>query len=273
MPILVSAEPIPGGEITPPGAVVTFESISTLKALEQLRIEWNALIAHDLRQPLSSLDLNAQLVAEQTPKDSAVYKRIQQIRNQARRLNRMIQDLLDLSRLEARELTLTRRPVRLRELVREAAERIALEAPDRRIEVHVSGDPAEVDADADRIAQVMDNLLTNAVKYGEPGTPILVDVEARSDGVAVSVSNQGAGIAAEHLPTLFARFRRAEDAKRRGIKGIGLGLYIARALIEAHGGRIVAESTPGQLTTFRFTLPRSAPAAPALEAEQQPTAR
>jgi two-component system sensor histidine kinase VicK len=178
-----------------------------------------------------------------------------------RRLNRMVQDLVDFTRLEARQLPLHRRRLDLAELVKEATERIAMQEPERPIQLDVRGAPAWVDVDPDRIAQVMDNLLTNAVKYGDRGTRIRVEVVAGADRVSVAVTNQGPGIAAEHMPYLFGRFRRACDAQRRGAKGIGLGLYITRELIEAHQGQIVAESVPGELTTFRFTLapaPRSA---------------
>lgn len=255
VPILVSATRIPGGGGAPPGAVVAFEDVSALKDLERLRVEWSALIAHDLREPLHGIELYAQLAARQAAGDPSLERRIQQIRTLTRRLGRMVQDLVDFTRLEARQLTLSRQTADLAELVREAAERIALEAPERPIELEICDVPAWVDVDPDRMAQVMDNLLTNAVKYGEPGTPIRVRVEADSDRASVSVTNRGPGILPEHMPYLFGRFERARDAARRGVKGIGLGLYITRELVEAHHGRIVTESVPGELTTFRFTLP------------------
>lgn len=254
VPILVNATHIPGGGRTPPGAVVVFEDISALKDLERLRTEWSALIVHDLRQPLHSIDLYAQLVIQQAPDDLALQRRAQQIRALTRRLSRMVQDLVDFTRLEARQLTLDRTSADLAELVKEATERIALEVPERPIQLHVRGAPAWVDVDPDRIAQIMDNLLTNAIKYGDSGTPIRVEVETGAGRASVSVTNQGPGIAPEHMPYLFGRFQRGRDAERRGVKGLGLGLYITRELVEAHQGQIVAESTPGATTTFRFTL-------------------
>lgn len=261
LPVLVSATPIPGSERTPPSAVVVFEDISVLKDLERLRMEWSALIAHDLRQPLNSIDLYAQLILQHGVADPETLQRIHRMMALTRRLNRMVQDLVDFTRLEARQLPLDRRRLDLAELIKEATERIAMEDPERPIELDVRGAPAWVDVDPDRIAQVMDNLLTNAVKYGDPGTPIRVEVDAGAGRISVAVTNQGPGIAPEHVPYLFGRFQRACDAQRRGVKGIGLGLYITRELVEAHQGTIVAESVPGGTTTFRFTLAR-APAPP-----------
>jgi PAS domain S-box-containing protein len=254
VPLLVNAAPIPGSGATPPGAVVIFEDISVLKDLERMRIEWSALIAHDLRQPLNSIAVYAQFVDRQTATDPALQRRVQQIQALVRRLNRMVQDLVDFTRLEARQLTLNRQCVELTELIKQTTERIELEAPERPIELRIRGAPAWVDVDTDRIAQVMENLLTNAIKYGDPDTPIRVDVETNDGRVSVSVTNQGPGIAPEDMPFLFGRFQRARDAQRRGAKGLGLGLYITRELVEAHHGQITVESVPERETTFRFTL-------------------
>jgi signal transduction histidine kinase len=105
------------------------------------------------------------------------------------------------------------------------------------------------------MAQVIDNLLSNAVKYGRPGTAIVVEIEALEGMVAVSVINEGVAISPAELPLLFQRFARVGKARESGIKGMGLGLYIVRGLVEAHGGQVVATSTPAGATTFRFTLP------------------
>lgn len=256
IPILVNAARIPGSGQTEPGAVVVFEDISALKELERLRVEWSALIAHDLRQPLNSIELYALLILRRAEAGPPLQQRVQQIRGLTHRLKRMVEDLVDFTRLEARQLALHRRSVDLVELVKEGTERIAMEEPDRPIQLRTIGGSAWVDVDPDRIAQVMDNLLTNALKYGDRGTPICVDVEVQTGAgrVSVAVTNQGPGIAPDRLPYLFGRFQRAHDAQRRGVTGIGLGLYITRELVEAHQGQIVAESVPGATTTFRFTL-------------------
>jgi signal transduction histidine kinase len=162
---------------------------------------------------------------------------------------------MDFSRLDARRLELVRKPVDLAAVVRGSVERIALQAPDRPFDLEVQADTPQADADPDRIAQVMENLLTNAIKYGSAETPIVVGIVREDHDIAVAVTNQGKALAPEELPRLFERFHRTAGARQGGAKGAGLGLYITRALVEAHGGRITAESTPAGRTTFRFTLP------------------
>jgi signal transduction histidine kinase len=109
--------------------------------------------------------------------------------------------------------------------------------------------------DRDRIQQVLENLLCNAAKYGEPGTTIRVDTIRQDELIEVRVTNQGRGIPADQLPQLFNRFARTREARAGRESGLGLGLYIAKGLIEAHGGRLWAESIPGESTTFHFTVP------------------
>jgi PAS domain S-box-containing protein len=225
-----------------------------IKQLEQLRAEWNSVVAHDLRQPLNVIGLSAQVLAAKAEGDE-LRAPIEQIADAAKRLDRMIQDLLDLSRLDARQLTLAGERLDLCALVRSAVDRAVIGVTDRTFSVTTPDQAARVDADPDRLAQVMDNLLSNAVKYGRPSTPIVVEVRAECDRVSVAVTNEGTGIEPEELPLLFQRFQRTGVARRSGVRGIGLGLYIARALLEAHGGGIIADSTPGATTTFRFHLP------------------
>jgi PAS domain S-box-containing protein len=253
-PIVVSAAPMTGADGGLLGVVVAFEDITAAKELERLRAEWSSVVAHDLREPLSAISVGAQLLARAT-QDPKLLKNIERIHAGANRLNRMVGDLMDLSRLEASRLELVRQRVDVPALVRAAAERAELENPDRKFEIRVPGDVPEADADPDRIAQVLENLVTNAVKYGTPGTSVVVRV-AREDGeVAVAIANEGRTLTADEIAHLFERFHRTASAKLEGIRGAGLGLYIARSLVEAHGGRIAAESTPAGVTTFRFTLP------------------
>jgi PAS domain S-box-containing protein len=253
IPLLVGSAPVLDDKGQPEGAVVVFQDITPLKELERLRAEWSSVVAHDLRQPLNTIGLYAQLLALRAPREHAVHA--EQIRSASALLDRIVSDLMDLSRIDARQFTLSRTAVDLAALVRGSVDRVALGAPDRRLELQISEGVPCVDADAHRLNQVMDNLLTNAIKYGLTGTPVVVGVTLNGDCVAVAVTNEGIGIAPEDLPNLFRRFHRTDYARVSGVEGIGLGLYISRELIEAHGGRITVESTQGATTTFTFTLP------------------
>lgn len=268
IPILLDAAPLVDEFGGVQGAVVVFQDITLIKQLERLRAEWSAVVAHDLRQPLNIITLVAQMLGRRQRSAAELKKPLEQIIQAARRLHRMTNDLLDYGRIEARKLTLTPTPVDLAALIRTSVGMVELEAPDRHFEVRILSSPLTISVDADRIAQVVENLLSNAVKYGEPETTISIDVETGDKEVMVAITNVGSGIAPEDLPHLFQRFLRTEEAQRGPQKGVGLGLYIVRELIEAHNGRIQAESTPGQTTTFRFTLPRTDTASAARSSNQ-----
>lgn len=255
VPVLLDAAPIRDESGAVRGAVIALQDITLLKQLDQLRAEWSSVVAHDLRQPVSSILLIAQSVARRQ-REPAEYARLAgQIAQSADRLSGMINDLLDSSRLEAGQLSLTLRRTDLPSLLRDSIERGELAMPDRRIELRIAGEIPLLRLDGGRITQVLDNLLSNAMKYGAPETPITVSAELRAQWVEVKVSNTGAGIAAADLPHLFQRFHRTASARSSSVRGIGLGLYIAKQLIAAHGGQITVDSTPGGTTTFTFTLP------------------
>jgi PAS domain S-box-containing protein len=253
-PIAIGAGPIVDTEGAVLGAVAAFQDITAVKELERLRAEWSSVVAHDLRQPLATISLSAEALAR-TVDDPKVLKNVERIRAAAHRLSRMVGDLMDLSRLEASRLELARQRVDVLGLVRAAAERAELETPSRPFPVLVHGEVAEAYADPDRVAQVLENLLTNAVKYGHAGTAVATTVAQDGGDLAIAVSNEGPALLAAELEHIFERFHRSASARLDGIEGVGLGLYISRSLVEAHGGRITAESTAAGLTTFRFTLP------------------
>ena len=255
-PLVAYAAPLHDADGAIEGAVVAFEDTSAEKDLERLRSEWTSIVAHDLRQPVTAIQLFAKAVARATEHEGATRRRVAQIQDAARTLERMIGDLLDLAQAEVRRLPLARRLVDLPALLASSVTRANLEAPDREVSLSVRGDVPLVDADPDRVAQITDNLLGNAVKYGAPGTPITVRVERAEREVTVTVENEGPGVAPEDLPLLFERFHRGTQS---GILGVGLGLYIARQLVEAHGGTIGVESAPAGPTRFRFTLPINRP--------------
>jgi PAS domain S-box-containing protein len=256
VPVLVNAVPIrrPDGHCQ--GVVVVYEDISMLKELQRLREEWVALVAHDLRQPLNTITIYVSMLQRiaDHPDPQLLRKGLERTRRAANTLNRMINDLSDLSRTEAKHLELERGSLDLAVLVGEVVERHRLASPDRIINLQVHGSVPRIDADALRIEQVVGNILTNALKYSEPGTAIEVEVRGVKHEAGVRVTNQGPCIPPEELPALFERYYRTARARAGPARGLGLGLYIARGIIEGHGGRIWAESRAGE-TTFQFTLP------------------
>ncbi|HEY7063988.1 MAG TPA: MASE1 domain-containing protein [Chloroflexota bacterium] len=232
----------------------------TAQAALAVRDEFLSQAAHELKTPLTALKVSAEIMA----RTGAYNERANQIiLQQARRLERLIGDLLDVSRLESGQLQLRRREVDLLALVRDAVESALLADARRTIRIVAPAEPLRGWWDPDRLVQILDNLLSNALKYSPPDGEVLVTVLATGPTVQVRVRDHGMGIAAEALPRVFDRFYRAQGALT-GPPGLGLGLPIARSLVEAHGGRIWVESAgPQQGSTFTVELPRQPPAGPA----------
>ena len=184
-----------------------------------MREEWISIIGHDLRQPLNAIDLNAQWLARQLAREpvdlTAASSSAGKIRAASKRLERMIQDLTDVSRIEAFRLALEPHDADLGPLVREVAARSDAA---QRVRVEERGTPHLVHVDTGRVEQVLENVLSNAVKYGMPGTPLDVALLWRDEDVEVTVTNRGEGIAPEERERVFRRFERASGAKggRRG---------------------------------------------------------
>jgi PAS domain S-box-containing protein len=241
--------------------------ISRQKELERQREEWASLVAHDLRQPLSTIALHTQVLSKcvdrQDPASTEqVTESTQKILTATGRLDRMVDDLTDVSRIEANRLRIEVRPIDLEALIRDFIERTAPLTTGRPVRLSSRGSRRRVGVDPARIEQVLGNLVSNALKYGEPGSEVVVDVVWRKDEVEVAVTNHGHGIPPEEVGRLFSRFERTSEARASGAPGLGVGLYICRGLVEAHGGRIWVESAAHATTTFHFTLPAAAVAAP-----------
>ncbi|WP_081426305.1 PAS domain S-box protein [Sorangium cellulosum] len=265
VPVLVNAAPVRSDDGETQGAVAVFQDITALKEMERQRQEWTGVIAHDLRQPVQVIATASQLLRRRLGAAPAAdgEKQIGRIADSVDRLRRMIDDLLDASRIEARQLTLDCRAVDLRALLEEIVERSAGATEGHAVRLEVQGDVPAVRADPGRLEQIVTNLLSNAARYGEPGRDIVVAVRAGAAGAHIAVTNRGPGIAEEMLPHLFKRFWRAPETGPRRVCGVGLGLYITRGLVEAHGGSISVESTPGATTTFHVTMPFASEPAPA----------
>lgn len=250
IPVIVSALPVRTASGQCCGVTTTIENISDRRRQERMRNEWSAMIAHDVRQPVSALAMAADLLMQLHAADPTDRERklIERVRRASSQLARMIEDLSDASLLESKRLSLHRDRVDMGALVESIVESPGAPAIRARLDVAL-----EAWVDEDRIRQVLANLLSNAEKYGSPGAPIELTVSSHDDEIEVVVTNEGPGIPSDRLPLVFDRFERGCET---GTPGLGLGLYITKGIVEAHGGRVWAESTPGQTTSFHVVLPK-----------------
>ncbi len=234
--------------------------ITSHEELNRLRDEFASVIAHDLRSPVNALHLQGQLLLEKAVGDEVSVPRraLERIDHATGDLSRMIDDLLDASRLEARRLVLQPELLELGELASEIVERQRPALGQHPIELRRRPAPAAL-VDPHRFAQTLANLIDNAAKYSDEQEPILVAVEPDAGGVTVRVEDHGWGIGADELPRLFDRFYQAKRARAKK-SGLGLGLYIVKGLVEAQGGRISVTSAPDRGSVFAVWFPSAAPA-------------
>lgn len=217
-----------------------------------------AIVSHDLRNPLGTVSTSASLLVETPLSEEQKAKQLEIIKRSAERMNGLIQDMLDVARIESGQaLSLEPQAEKVAPLVNEACEAFETQAQERsqRLECEVPEGIPEVQADHDRILQVLSNLIGNAIKFTPEDGRIAVRAERHADSVRFSVSDTGRGIAEDDLPNLFLPYWQAKRKDRERRAGAGLGLPIARGIVEGHGGTIWAESREGQGSTFFFTLP------------------
>ncbi|MFP2923704.1 PAS domain S-box protein [Pyxidicoccus sp. 3LG] len=216
------------------------------------------IVAHDLRTPLNVISLSAGALMKGLPGASTLRKPVDSIQRSVQRANRLIQDLLDVARMEGGCLTLERARMEVAPLVRDAVElhRALAEARSIELTASVAEDTPPVFADRERVLQILSNLMGNSLKFTPEGGRVSVRVEAEGERVRFSVSDTGAGIPEEEQPHLFEPFWQS-GVKRK--EGAGLGLTIVKGLVDAHGGRVEVESRPGVGSCFSFTLPAVAP--------------
>ncbi len=230
-----------------------------------------AVVSHDLREPLSSIATNAQLLGKLVDQDSniaGIHPHVSRIARASDRMARLINDLLDLSRIEVGKLTLNESTFPARDLVNEIVEMFRPGAAEKDVDLttNIQEGALELTADRDRLAQVLTNIVANAIKFTPAGGSVTVGLRHEGRGAELWVKDTGGGIAPEDLTHIFDRFWQSKDSS--GL-GTGLGLSIARALVELHGGTISAESTLDEGATFRVLLPRSIVAVEAPAAANQ----
>ncbi len=234
-----------------------FRSMSgDLQRTLQARIDLVTNVSHELRTPLTAVKGLVETLRDGAVDDLDVRdKFLASIEGETDRLIRLVNDLLTLSRADAQALALHRERFDLTDLARSCADELAAHALALNVSISVEGPSVHIHADADRIRQVLVNLLDNAIRYSPPGETVTVSVTPLPGSVAVSVQDHGPGIPPEEQARVFERFYRADKSRaRKGEGGAGLGLAIAQTLVEAHGGHITLESSPGRGTTVRFSL-------------------
>ena len=255
---LVNVTPIPsdGGEVQ--SVVVTLQDLAPLQELERLRADFLGMVSHELRSPLTSIKGSAATLLEESagldPAERHEFYRI--IQEQADHMRGLIGDLLDAGRIEAGTLSVAPESSEVADLVEGARGTFLSAGGGHTVLIDLPPDLPRVMADRRRIVQVLNNLLSNAARHSPHSAPIRVAAERDGAHVSVSVQDEGRGVPPERLPHLFRRYAQADGSGSRADAGMGLGLIICKGLVEAHGGRIRAESGGiGQGSRFTFTLP------------------
>lgn len=245
------------------GAVVTFQDVTDRKAVERMKNEFISIVSHELRTPLTSirgsLGLLASGVLKKAPERAESMLKIA-VQN-TDRLVRLINDILDIERLESGKVTIQPRDCRLDQLMAQAAEVMEAMASANSVKLEVLPLDRVVQADPDRILQVLTNLLSNAIKFSSPGSKVELFARGDDGEVVVGVRDYGRGIPGDKLETIFERFGQVDASDSREKGGTGLGLPICRTIVEQHGAKLLVESQPGEGSLFWFTLPTNGKAA------------
>jgi PAS domain S-box-containing protein len=234
-------------------------NLASLERLSQLKSEFVSMVSHEFRTALVGIQGFSEILMTERNSPEDVTSLASDIFGDSQRLNRMINEMLDLDRMEAGKIRIQPKPVDVNSLVRDAVDRARASSNNHDLRVELDDALPIINADPDRLVQVISNLLTNAVKYSPDGGEVTVGTHAENGQVNVAVRDQGVGIAPENMGKVFARYERFESTKTNAVIGTGLGLAICKQIIELHGGRIWVESKLGEGSTFQFTVPVGSP--------------
>jgi two-component system phosphate regulon sensor histidine kinase PhoR len=239
--------------------MVRFVDRSEARAAEQMRVDFVANASHELRTPLATLIGYTETLRERAEDiDPPTRERfLSVVHDEARRMQQVVEDLISLSRIEAEKFTAPTDAIDLTPIIDQALKDARRMADERgsRLDRDVELDLPQIAADASQILQLLDNLVTNALRYGEPGTPVSVSAKAEGPMVHLAVADQGEGIAPEHVKRVTERFYRVDTSRSRSLGGTGLGLSIVKHVVERHRGRLAIESELGKGTTVHVFLP------------------
>lgn len=253
----VYGAPILGANVEWKGVVLVFHDISDLKRLEQMRKDFVANVSHELRTPITSIKGFAETLLDGAMNDREVLQEfLTIILNESDRLQVLIQDLLDLSKMENKGFTLNLSRVNIKELLENSLRVLQSKAIERDIQLDliVSDTITEIDGDSDRLKQVFINVISNSLSYSPNGAKVIVKTTDFEDFVRIEISDTGIGIDKSELPRIFERFYRVDKARTRNSGGTGLGLAIVKHIIEAHEGTVQINSQVGEGTTVTIQL-------------------
>jgi two-component system, OmpR family, phosphate regulon sensor histidine kinase PhoR len=239
------------------GAALGYTDVTDFMQALRVKDEFVALVSHELRTPLTSIVGYVQLLDDDPSLSAQARRQLAIVHRNAQRLHRLIADLLDTAQRDGRPMPITREDADLARIVVDAVEAARPQADAARVTLAVSAPPRlRMRLDAERVAQVVDNLVSNAIKYTEAGGSVEVRLDSDGGWALLGVADSGIGISPEDCERLFTRFFRTEDAARRAVAGAGLGLSITKDIVVSHGGRIEVESELGRGSLFRVRLPR-----------------
>jgi len=247
--VVIAARPLKDG-----GTLLVFSDVTDLRRLETVRRDFVANVSHELKTPLTAIAGYAETLAAEAL-DSQAVGFAQTIVDNARRMQRLVDDLLDLSRIESGGWQPEPRSIGVDAAAREAWRPFADRAAGQKVELDIAADSASVNSDPEALRQIFTNLFDNALRHTPSGGRIRLATERAGGVTIVRVSDTGSGIPAEHLPRIFERFYRVDPGRSRQEGGTGLGLAIVKHLVEAHGGRVEADSELGRGTTIRLYFP------------------
>jgi two-component system, OmpR family, phosphate regulon sensor histidine kinase PhoR len=250
--LLMNARPLPSG-----GAVLVIHDLTQVRRLEAMRRDFVANVSHELKTPLTSISGYAETLLADAPDPETTRRFLATIVANTGRMQRLVDNLLDLARLEAGHWQLEPEPLEVEEVARDAWEAVSegVGSSAASFSVEIGPRAEQIVADPDALRQILANLLENALRYTPAGGRITCRSVVDGTGVAISVADTGSGISPEHLPRIFERFYRSDASRSRDLGGTGLGLAIVKHLVEAHGGRVSAESRRGVGTTITCWFP------------------
>jgi K+-sensing histidine kinase KdpD len=256
LPVLAQAAPLRDAAGAVSRAVVVFQDVTRLREAEQLKDDFLSLVSHEFRTPLTAIHGGAHLLAQQGEELDPETRRelLQDVVVESGRLDRMLANMLSLAAVMAGRLQPSTEPVLLEPVARKVAAEVATRSPDFVLQVDLPADLPPAEADPELLAQVLRNLYENAVKYSPGGGEVRTTATCQDGKIVLRVTDQGVGIAPEYVAEVFERFRR--PGADPTVRGMGLGLYLSRLLVEAQGGRIAASSPGvGRGATFEVSLP------------------